>query len=215
MTSSLPGSFSPVVTLDPRLLAHALDDFLRTRHIYTREFNQHTVTLLTYIVIFYITPKDYLDPSVSSDWALDRSSLNNSVKKFHAQTLALRTDSHFRDWEDQYLQSSTSFRFPPKALGWPRGITPESENPRVSDTLPEQSAAPSPQPGPAKGKKPSRTPSTSGPSSRTRSRATSRATQRSSRHSVSDVTEEIQRFDITQSSVVTYELSSMTIDDYR
>jgi hypothetical protein len=121
MTSSLPGSFSPVVTLDPRAinLAHALDDFLRTRHIYTREFHQHTVqvTLLTYIVIFYITPKDYLDPSVSSDWALDRSSLNNSVKKFHAQTLALRTDSHFRDWEDQYLQSSTSFRFPPQSIG--------------------------------------------------------------------------------------------------
>ena len=109
MTSSLPGSFSPLVTLDPRAinLAHALDDFLHTRHIFTHKLHQHTITLLTYTTTFYITPKDYLDPSVSSDWALDRSYLNNSVKKFHTQTLSLRTDSHFRDWEDQYLQSKT------------------------------------------------------------------------------------------------------------
>ena len=198
MTSSLPGSFSPVVTLDPRAinLAHALDDFLRTRHIFTHELHQHTITLLTYITTFYITPKDYLDPSVSLDWALDRSSLNNSVKKFHTQTFFLRTDSHFRDWEDQYLQSSTGFRFPPKALGWPRGIAPESEDPRVSDTLPEQSAAPSPQAGPSKGKNPLRTPTASRPPSRTRSRATSR-TRHPSHQSASDVTEEIQRPDLT------------------
>src|SRR5580692_4820145 len=75
MTSSLPGSFSPLVTLDPRAinLAHALDDFLHTRHIFTHKLHQHTITLLTHTTTFYITPKDYLDPSVSSDWALDRS----------------------------------------------------------------------------------------------------------------------------------------------
>ena len=176
MTTSLPGSFSPVVTLDPRAinLAHALDDFLHTQHILTYEFHQHTITLLTYTTIFYITPKDFLDPSVSLDWALDRSSLNNSVKKFHSQTLALRTDCHFRDWEDQYLQSATAFHFPPKALGWPRGIIPESENPRVSDILPEQLSL---QPGPSKGKNSSRTPSTSRAPSRTRLRAASGTTR--------------------------------------
>ena len=62
--------------LDPRAinLAHALDDFLHTRHIFTHEFHQHTVILLTYTTTFYITPKGYLDPSVSLDWALDRLS---------------------------------------------------------------------------------------------------------------------------------------------
>lgn len=177
------------ISLDPETvkLAHQLDTFANTRHGYSKDFHQHTINLVGYVVTFYPFSQE---PDIPSAWPVDRSAVHNAVKNFHTLTISLRNDPHYRTWEDQFLSTLTSFSFPSRALGFPRSRTPESDNPRVSEILPEQSQSATSQ----KGKK-----SALRATSRPRSRGPSRGPQQSSghhSHSISEVTEEIQRVEL-------------------
>ena len=129
MTTSLPGK----IELNPQAidLAHQLDAFVKTGHAYAKDFHQHTFNIIGYIAAFYPAK----DITVPISWPVDRSVLNNAVKIFHSLTAALRADSHFRAWEEQFISELPSFHLPPRALGYPRNRTPPID-PRVSDKLP-------------------------------------------------------------------------------